>query len=375
MWRSGWPVVPPGPRRDAAERWDEIGVVQRSEFGLMEDGRGVDRFVLGGAALEVAVLSYGGTIQSVLAPNRHGRVDDVVLGFDDLAGYRGSPTYFGATIGRYANRIAGGRFTLEGVEHRLPVNDGPTCLHGGTEGFDKQLWSVQESDSAESVRLRHVSPDGDMGFPGQLTATVTFTVRGSDLLIDYTATADRPTVVNLTNHSYFNLAGADSGSAHDHEVRLLAGRFAPVDEVLIPTGELAAVAGTPMDFASFRSIGAALRQGQDDEQVRRAAGGFDHTWVVEGSERGREQLAAQVREPTTGRTLEVWTDQPGVQFYTGSLLDGTVVGKDGRAYQKGDAFCLETQHFPDSPNQPSFPSTVLRPGEIYRTSTVFRFGR
>lgn len=349
--------------------------MQRSGFGLMEDGRGVDRVVLGGAALQVAVLAYGGIIQSVLVPDRDGRVDDVVLGFDDLAGYRGSPTYFGATIGRYANRIAGGRFTLDGVEHQLPVNDGPTCLHGGPEGFDKQLWSVQEAEGEESVRLSHVSPDGDMGFPGQLAATVTFAVRGSDLLIDYTATADRPTVVNLTNHSYVNLAGGGSGSAHDHEVRLHAGRFAPVDEVMIPTGELAAVAGTPMDFGAFRPIGAALRRGQDDEQVRRAAGGFDHTWVLDGSDVGTEQLAAQVREPTTGRTLEVWTDQPGVQFYTANLLDGTVVGKDGRAYQKGDAFCLETQHFPDSPNQPSFPSTVLRPGETFRTSTVFRFGR
>jgi aldose 1-epimerase len=349
--------------------------VQRSEFGVLADGRGVDRFVLGGGALQVAVLAYGGIIQSVLVPDRDGRLDDVVLGFDDLAGYLGSPTYFGATIGRYANRIAGGRFTLAGVEHQLPVNDGPTCLHGGTVGFDKHLWSVQESSSRESVRLSHVSPDGDMGFPGQLTATVTFTVHGSDLRIDYTARTDRPTVVNLTNHSYFNLAGAGSGSVHDHEVRLLASRFTPVDEVLIPTGALAAVAGTPMDFASNRSIGAALRDGQDDEQVRRAAGGFDHTWVVDGSEHRGEQLVAQAREPTTGRTLEVRTDQPGVQFYTGSLLDGSVVGKDGRAYQKGDAFCLETQHFPDSPNQPSFPSTVLRPGETYRTSTVFRFGR
>jgi aldose 1-epimerase len=349
--------------------------VQRSEFGQLADGRGVDRFVLGGAALQVAVLTYGGIIQSVLVPDRDGRVDDIVLGFDDLAGYRGSPSFFGATIGRYANRIAGGRFTIDGVEHQLRVNDGPTCLHGGPVGFDKHLWSVQESGSAESVRLSHVSPDGDMGFPGQLTATVTFTVREADLRIDYTATTDRPTVVNLTNHSYVNLAGAGSGSVHDHEVRLPASRFLPVDEVLVPTGELAAVAGTPMDFTSNRSIGTALRQGQDDEQVRRASGGFDHTWVADGSDVGLEQLVANVREPTTGRTLEVWTDQPGVQFYTANLLDGTEVGKGGSVYRKHDAFCLETQHFPDSPNQPSFPSTVLRPGETYLTSTVFRFGR
>jgi aldose 1-epimerase len=347
--------------------------VHSGQFGLLDDGRSVERFVLGGDALQVAVQTYGATIQSVLVPDRDARVDDIVLGFDDLAGYLAPHPYFGATIGRYANRIAGGRFTLAGAEHQLAVNDGPNCLHGGTVGFDKALWSAQAA-GADSVQLSHVSPDGDMGFPGRLTASVTFTVSGPDLRIAYEATTDRATVVNLTNHSYFNLAGAGTGSVEDHEVRAPASRYTPVDERLIPTGELATVAGTPMDLRSFRPIGAALRDGQGDEQVRRAAGGFDHNWVIDGSEGGGERLAAQVREPTTGRTLEVWTDQPGVQFYTGSLLDGTVVGKGGRAYQKGDAFCLETQHFPDSPNQPAFPSTVLRPGETYRTSTVFRFG-
>ena len=347
--------------------------MQRSEFGRLDGGRSVDRFVLGGDALQVAVLTYGATIQSVLVPDRDGRVDDVVLGFDDLAGYLAPHPYFGATIGRYANRIAGGRFTLAGVEHQLPVNDGPNCLHGGTVGFDKALWSVRAA-SADSVALSHVSPDGDMGFPGQLTVRVTFTVSGSDLRINYAATTDQATVVNLTNHSYFNLAGAGAGSAEDHEVRVLPSRYTPVDEALIPTGELADVAGTPMDLRSFRPIGAALRDGQGDEQVRRAAGGFDHNWAIDGMVRGADRLAAQVREPTTGRTLEVWTDQPGVQFYTGSLLDGTVVGKGGRAYEKGDGFCLETQHFPDSPNQPAFPSTVLRAGGTFTTGTVFRFG-
>jgi aldose 1-epimerase len=347
--------------------------VHSGEFGRLGDGRSVERFVLGGDALQMAVLTYGATIQSVLVPDRDGRVDDIVLGFDDLAGYLGPHPYFGATVGRYANRVAGGRFSLDDVEHQLPVNNGPNCLHGGPIGFDKALWSVQTSGS-DSVVLQHVSAGGDMGFPGQLTTRVTFTVTGSDLRIAYEATTDRPTVVNLTNHSYFNLAGAGAGSVEDHEVRVLASRYTPVDEVLIPTGELAAVDRTPMDLLSLRPIGPALRAGQGDEQVRRAAGGFDHNWVVDDSERGVERLAAQVREPTTGRSLEVWTDQPGVQFYTGSLLDGSVVGKDGRAYQKGDAFCLETQHFPDSPNQPSFPSTVLRPGENFRTSTVFRFG-
>jgi aldose 1-epimerase len=347
--------------------------VQRSEFGRLDDGRPVERYVLGGDALQVAVLAYGATIQSLLVPDRDGRVDDVVLGFDDLAGYLAPHPYFGATVGRYANRVAGGRFSLDGVEHQLPVNDGPNCVHGGPAGFDKALWSAQAA-GADSVQLRHTSPDGDMGFPGRLTASVTFTVIGSDLRIDYEATTDGATVVNLTNHSYFNLAGAGAGSVEDHEVRVQASRYTPVDEVLIPTGELAAVEGTPMDLRTFRPIGAALEDGREDEQIRRAAGGFDHNWVIDGSEPAREQLAAQAREPATGRTLEVWTDQPGVQFYTGSLLDGKVVGKSGRTHQKGDAFCLETQHFPDSPNQPVFPSTVLRPGETYRTSTVFRFG-
>lgn len=346
--------------------------MESGEFGRLDDGRGVDRFVLGGDALQVAVLTYGGIIQSLLVPDHHGRVDDVVLGFDDLAGYLAPHPYFGATVGRYANRIAGGRFTLDGVEHLLPVNDGPNCLHGGPAGFDKHLWTAWDA-SAASVKLRHASPHGDMGFPGRLAVTVTFTVSGSDLRINYAATTDRATVINLTNHSYVNLAGAGAGSVEDHEVRLLASRFTPVDEVLIPIGEPAAVAGTPMDFRSARPIGAALREGQDDEQLRRASGGFDHNWVLDEAN-GEARLAAQVREPTTGRTLEVWTDQPGVQFYTGSHLDGSVVGKDGRAYEKGDAFCLETQHFPDSPNRPAFPSTVLRPGETYRTSTIFRFG-
>jgi aldose 1-epimerase len=348
--------------------------VQRSQIGRLDDGRDVDRFVLGGDGLHVAVLTYGATIASVLVPDRDGQVADVVLGFDDLAGYLRPHPYFGATIGRYANRIAGGRFALDGVAHQLPVNNGPNCLHGGTVGFDKHLWSPQESSSPESVEMRHVSPAGDMGFPGQLTARVTFTVSGSDLRIDYSATTDEPTVVNLTNHSYFNLAGAGAGSVDDHQVRLLASRFTPVDEALVPNGTVAEVAGTPMDLRSFRPIGAALRDAREDEQVRRAAGGFDHNWVIDGSDGEGERLSAQVREPTTGRTLDVWTDQPGVQFYTGSHLDGTVTGRGGRAYRKGDAFCLETQHFPDSPNQPSFPSTVLRPGETYRTSTVFRFG-
>jgi aldose 1-epimerase len=345
--------------------------VEQSSFGRLADGRAVDRILLRSDALEVGVLTHGATVQSVLVPDRDGRVDDVVLGFDDLGGYLAPHPYFGATIGRYANRIAQARFTLDGVEHELPANNGPSCLHGGTVGFDRHLWTAHESSGprgSESVELSHVSPDGDMGFPGALTATVTFTVSGPDLRIDYRATTERPTVVNMTNHSYFNLAGA--GSATDHEVHLLASRFTPVDDTVVPTGEITEVAGTPLDFTSFRTIGSALEQPHD--QLRRAQG-LDHNWVIDGAGDGAMRLAAAVREPSSGRVMEVWTDQPGVQFYTGNLLDGTLVGKGGHVYRKGDAFCLETQHFPDSPNQPAFPSTALRPGETYRTSTVFRF--
>ena len=358
----------------AGDRDGWLTPVELGAFGRLEDGRTVDRIVLRSDELEVAILTYGATVQTVRARDRDGRVDDVVLGFDDLAGYLAPHPYFGAVIGRYANRIAKGRFTLDGVEHRLPVNNGPNCMHGGTVGFDRHVWSAHElpeSAGGEGVELRHVSPDGDMGFPGELSATVTYSVRGGELRVDYRARTDRPTVSNLTNHSYFNLAGAGSGTVEDHEVRLLARRFTPVDADLIPTGELAEVAGTPLDFRSPRAVGAALRVGH--EQVARARG-YDHNWVLDGGGDGSLQLAAQVREPSSGRTLEVRTDQPGVQFYSGNFLDGTVVGKGGRVYRQGDAFCLETQHFPDSPNQPSFPSTVLRPGETYRTSTAFRFG-
>jgi len=346
--------------------------MESAPFGRLKDLRSVERLVLRSHQLEVALLTFGATIASVRTPDRHGRVDDVVLGFDDLDGYLGPHPYFGAVIGRFANRIAGGRFTLDGEEHQLPVNNGPNCMHGGTVGFDRHVWSAHEPrdpDGGDAVELRHVSPDGDMGFPGELAANVTYTVRDGDLRVDYEATTDRATVVNLTNHSYFNLAGAGSGTVEGHEMRLAASRFTPVDADLIPTGELAPVAGTPLNFVTSQPIGAALRTGA--EQVVRARG-FDHNWVIDGAD-GSVRLAAQVREPNSGRVLEVWTDQPGVQFYSGNFLDATLAGKGGRVYRQGDAFCLETQHFPDSPNQPEFPSTVLRPGETYRTSTVFRF--
>jgi aldose 1-epimerase len=344
--------------------------MQRSVFGKLDDGTVVDRITLGGADLEVDLLTYGATIQSLRVPDASGRVADVVLGFSDITGYVEAHPYFGATIGRFANRIANGRFSLDGRDYQLPVNNGPNCLHGGTRGFDRQVWAVEDA-SGEAAGFRLVSADGDMGFPGQLTATVQFTVEDRDLRIDYTATTDAPTVVNLTNHSYFNLAGEGAGTIEHHELMLAAERFTPVDATAIPTGAVLPVGGTPMDFCQPRAIGTALRE--NDDQLLHCQG-FDHNWVIDGAAGEEVRLAARVVDPRGGRALEVWTDQPGVQFYSGNFLDATLAGKSGRVYRQGDAFCLETQHFPDSPNQPAFPSTVLRPGETFTTTTIFRFG-
>jgi aldose 1-epimerase len=344
--------------------------MEQREFGKLDDGTSVAAMSIGGGDLEVEVLTYGAIVQSLRVPDVTGEVDDVVLGFDDLSGYVGTHPYFGAVIGRYANRIAKGRFSLDGKDYEVPVNNGPNSLHGGTEGFDRRVWSVEDSTSENAVTLRLVSPDGDMGYPGELTATVTYTVEGSDLRVDYTATTDAPTVLNLTNHSYFNLAGQGSGTVENHRLELDAARFTRVDDTAIPTGELAGVDGTPMDFRSPKRIGESLRT--EDEQLLWGQG-YDHNWVLDDAPEGSVRRAARVVEPAGGRVLEVWTDQPGVQFYSGNFLDGTIVGKAGRIYRQGDAFCLETQHFPDSPNQRSFPSTVLRPGETFTSTTVFRF--
>jgi aldose 1-epimerase len=317
-------------------------------------------------------LTYGATIQSLSVPDRHGVPADVTLGFDDLAGYVAPHPYFGAVIGRFANRIAGGRFVLDGEQFELPRNRGPNCLHGGTEGFDRRVWTPRPLDPADAVgvELRLTSPDGDMGFPGTVEASVTYTLQNDELTLAYAATSDRATVVNMTNHAYFNLAGAGSGSIEDHLLLLGASHYTPVDGDLIPTGELAPVDGTAMDFRGAKPIGADLRVG--DEQLVRAQG-YDHNWVLDPPPGDGQRLAARAHEPGSGRVLEVWTDQPGVQFYSGNFLDGSIVGKGHHAYRQGDAFCLETQHFPDSPNQAQFPRTVLRPGERYATATTFRF--
>ncbi len=321
-----------------------------------------------GNGMRVRILAYGAIVQSIEVPDRDGRTANVALGFPGPEGYAAHPDpYFGAVVGRYANRIAGGRFTLDGTRYAVPVNNGPNSLHGGETGFDKRTWTA--SPSATAVELTLVSPDGDQGYPGTLTASVTYSLSPDNALTaQYRATTDGPTVVNLTNHGYVNLAGEGSGTIEDHLLQINAAHYTPVDETLIPTGEIAPVAGTPFDFRQPTPIGARVRAA--DPQLLRAQG-YDHNWVLDGS---GLRVAAVVSEPVRGRTLTVSTTEPGLQFYSGNFLDGTFTGTGGRAYRQGDGLALETQHFPDSPNRPDFPSTVLRPGEEYRSTTVYAFG-
>ena len=350
------------------------GSVTKSSFGTLADGRGVDAYTLTNAGgLRVRVLTYGGIIQSLETPDSHGRLADVVLGFDSLDQYVKESPYFGAIVGRYANRIARGRFTLDGKAYTLAVNNGPNALHGGLRGFDKVVWDAAPFTRGDSVgvALTYVSADGEEGYPGTLRVTVTYTLTGeNELVVDYDATTDQATPVNLSQHSYFDLSGGAAADVLGHVLWIGAARYTPVDSTLIPLGTLAPVAGTPFDFRTPTAIGA--RIGGDDPQLR-IAGGYDHNFVLDRAAEGLMH-AARVVEPSSGRTLDVYTDQPGLQFYSGNFLDGTLHGKDGRVYAHRGGFCLETQHFPDSPNHPAFPSTILRPGAAYRTRTVFRFG-
>lgn len=347
--------------------------VKKQSFGKMPDGTPVDLYTLSnGIGMEARITTYGGAVVSLTAPDRAGKFADVVLGMDALDGYRGQKVFFGALIGRYGNRIGHARFVLEGKTYQLPANDGANTLHGGPEGFDKKVWQAAEAKSADgpALALTYVSKDGEEGFPGTLTAKVVYTLTNkNELQIDYTATTDQPTVLNLTNHSYFNLAGAGEGDILQHQVTINADRFTPVDAGLIPTGELREVKGTPFDFTKATAIGA--RIGQADEQLK-LGGGYDHNWILNRNQNGLTK-AAEVYEPKTGRVMEVLTSQPGLQFYTGNFLDGTVHGKGGKVYPRRGAFCMETQHYPDSPNKPSFPSTELKPGMTYHATTVFRF--
>ncbi len=340
--------------------------VTHQPFGKMPDGSTVEIYTLKNQSLEARIMTYGGIIVSLQALDRHGKMADIVLGFDSLDSYlAGNPAYFGALIGRYGNRIAKGTFKLDGHSYSVPQNNNGNSLHGGTRGFDKVVWTAKALPNG--VELTYVSKDGEMGYPGTMTSTVRYIMAGHDLRIEYAATTDKPTVLNLTNHTYFNLAG--QGDILKHELRLNSEKYTPVDGGLIPTGELAPVAGTPFDFRKPTSIGA--RIDADNEQLKLGKG-YDHNWVLHNG--GKLEEAAEAHDASTGRTLQVLTDQPGVQFYTGNFLDGTLTGKGGKIIGRRTGFCLETQHFPDSPNHPNFPSTELKPGHHFHSVTVFRFG-
>ncbi|MFF7328924.1 galactose-1-epimerase [Streptomyces sp. NPDC008150] len=343
-------------------------------FGVLADGTKVHRWSLANGGTRLKVLSYGGIVQSLELPDRHGKYANVSLGYDNLADYVAGTTYFGALIGRYGNRIGKGRFTLDGTAHQVDVNDGVNSLHGGKAGFNTKVWAVEGFSSGPDVglHLSYTSADGEMGYPGTLQVRVTYTLtRTGAWRIDYRATTDRPTVVNLTNHTYYNLAGEGSGGIYDHELTLAASRYTPTDSGLIPTGELAKVAGTPFDFRHAKAIGRDIRAGHPQQVL---AKGFDHNWVLDKGITSSPVHAATLRDPSSGRRMGIATNEPGLQFYSGNFLDGTLTGTSGRTYRQGDGLALETQHFPDSPNQPSWPSTVLRPGQTYRTSTVHTFG-
>ncbi len=347
--------------------------ISSEPFGTMPDGTPVERWTFGAPhGVHVQMITYGATVQNLFAPDRHGRLANVSLGMATLADYLALTTYFGATIGRYANRIKLGQFTLDGKTYQIPPNNNGNALHGGPAGFNTKVWSAQQvrTHDAVGVRFGLVSPDGDMGFPGTLTTAVTYTVNtAGELVIDYHATTDKPTIINLTNHAYYNLAGEGTDTVYGQQLWVDANQYTPTDALAIPLGPQANVAGTPFDFRKPTAIGARIRDGV--QQIVFAKG-YDHNWVLNGYGSGLRTVARGYH-PGSGRLLECRTDQPGVQIYTGNFLDASLVGVSGHVYRQGDAFTLETQHYPDSPNEPSYPSTVLRPGQVYQTRSVFAF--
>ncbi|MEA2736732.1 MAG: aldose 1-epimerase [Acetobacteraceae bacterium] len=351
--------------------------IAKSSFGTTRDGKPVDLYTMTNQhGMTVKFMSYGGVITEIDVPDRHGRTADVVLGFKTLRDYetKSATVYFGALIGRYANRIAKGTFALDGKSYQLAVNNGANSLHGGAKGFDKQVWDVHAdpaSGTAASATLTYVSRDGEENYPGTLTLHVTYTLtEANELRIRYQATTDKDTVVNFTNHSYFNLAGNGSGSVEDQRVSIAAARYTPIDAGLIPTGELAPVAGTPLDFRRPTAIGARLRTA--NEQMLRAQG-YDFNWVLDGGVTSRPRPVARAFDPKSGRVLECLTTEPGLQLYTSNFLDGSMTGSAGTIYRQTEAFTFETQHFPDSPNHPDFPTTLLKPGQTFDSTTIFRF--
>lgn len=355
------------PAREASGEGGAEMDVRREPFGRLPDGTAVDLFTLAnGSGIKARLMTYGATLVSLEVPDGKGVPGDVTLGFDTLDGYLGSGAYFGATVGRYANRIAGARFTLNGKEYRLAANDGPNHLHGGQRGFDKVVWSgepLREADTV-GVRFSYVSRDGEEGYPGNLEVSVTYILtRANELRIAYEAVSDTPTPLNLTHHSYFNLSGEGSGDILGHKLMLNADSYTPADGGLIPTGEIAGVAGTPLDFATNRIIGS---------RIAEVPGSYDHNYILRGGG-GARALAARLFDPASRRMMAVFTTEPAIQLYTGNFLDGTVVGKGGKRYPRYGGVCLETQHFPDSPNHPEFPSVILEPGRRYSSLTVYEF--
>lgn len=334
------------------------------------DGKPVMLYTLRNAkGAEARIMNYGGIVQSLQMPDRTGKLGDIVLGYDDLAGYVKETPYFGALIGRYGNRIGGAKFMLDGQTYTLATNNGPNSLHGGVKGFDKVVWDVVAA-TPNSLTLHYLSKDGEEGFPGNLDVTAVYTLTdANELKLTFHATTDKPTVVNLTHHSYFNLRGQGNGDILGHEVYINADKTTPVDSTLITTGEFADVAGTPFDFRKPTAIGARIN---DPDPVLQYGPGYDHNWVI-NKPAGQFGLQARVYEPTTGRVMEVLSDEPGLQFYAGNFLDGTITGKDGKVYQKRTGFCMEPQHYPDSPNKANFPSVVLRPGQTFKNTIIYKF--
>jgi aldose 1-epimerase len=344
--------------------------ISKGPFGVTKEGVAVDLYTLRRGDIEARITNYGGIVTSLLTPDRDGKHGDVVLGYDHLEGYLKSSPYFGALVGRFGNRIAGGKFSLNGVTYKLPANNGPNCLHGGLTGFDKVVWQARAIESEPALELSYLSRDGEEGFPGNLSVRAVYSLTADNgLRLDYTATTDKDTVLNLTQHTYFNLAG--KGDVLAHEVFIDADHFTAVDENLIPTGELRPVAGTPFDFRKQTPIGARINQ--DDAQLN-LGHGYDHNFAL-NHPTGRLDVIARAFDPSSGRILEASSTEPGMQFYTGNHLNGSIFGKGGWAYQARNGFCFEAQHYPDSPNQPSFPSVVLKPGETYRSTIIYRFPR
>ena len=349
------------------------GNISQAPFGKTADGTPVEIYTLRNShGAQAKIMTYGGIVQSLSMPDKHGHFADVVLGYDTLDGYLTNSPYFGALIGRYGNRIANGKFTLEGQTYTLATNNPPNCLHGGLVGFDKVVWTARpmETSDGPALILTYVSKGGEEGFPGNLAVTAVYTLTDENALkLEYTATTDAPTVVNLTHHSYFNLAGEGHGDILNEVVYITADKTTPVDSTLIPTGKFADVTGTPFDFRKPTTIGARIN---DPDPVLQYGPGYDHNWVI-NKPLGQLGMMAQVTDPASGRVMQVWSDQPGLQFYAGNFLDGTITGKGGAVYQRRNAFCMEPQHYPDSPNHPNFPTTELKPGETYHSTIIYKF--